>query len=626
MERYLVNLDRRLQANAASRTPQVFLMQSNGGLMRITMGARFPNQTLMSGRRPAWSPAARLRAPPAGRNLVTFDIGGTSTDISVIADGRASETSERPHRRAGHRHADAGGAHARRRRRHHRLDRPRRIDEGRPAQRRRDAGPGLLRPRRHGADRDRRQSRARRARHQQRARRPHDARPRRSPSSAIMEGVARPLGLDLITAAAGILKIVNTNMAVDLRLAFQSRGEDPRRFALLAFGGAGPLHAGPSRARSRHPRRARAAASGTDQRHGPAADRRAPSLSALRRRAAVVLSGGRDQRHLRRAAPPRLARHRARKGSTSSALPAQAAVRPALPAPGLPPHGRRPGRRGDAGAQAARSSPPSTSCTGAPMAPARPRRTPSWSRCGSWPRSRSRICGCRRSRPGGRVAEARIGQRPLYDLARGDFRRRATSTIAPASAPAIASTGPAIVEQYDSTTVVLAGQTLTRRRCRQSHDHRASAMKLDPITTEVDHQPHPRDHGGDGACAVPQRLFADPARVAGRHRRPHATPSGRVIMVGGGLQYHSLLYTRAVESVCERYPRRRDARRRQLHLQRSLQGRQLARARHRGDHADLSSAARSSPSAPASPTRPMSAVWCPDRPAPPRAKSSTTAC
>jgi N-methylhydantoinase A len=32
-------------------------------------------------------------------------------------------------------------------------------------------------------------------------------------------------------------------MAIDLRLAFQSRGEDPRRFALLAFGGAGPLHA-----------------------------------------------------------------------------------------------------------------------------------------------------------------------------------------------------------------------------------------------------------------------------------------------------------------------------------------------------------------------------------------------
>ena len=48
MERYLVNLDQRLKARGVT-TPQVFLMQSNGGLMRITMGARFPNQTLISG-------------------------------------------------------------------------------------------------------------------------------------------------------------------------------------------------------------------------------------------------------------------------------------------------------------------------------------------------------------------------------------------------------------------------------------------------------------------------------------------------------------------------------------------------------------------------------------------------
>jgi N-methylhydantoinase A len=63
--RYLTNLDQRLKGRGIT-TPQVFLMQSNGGLMRITMGARFPNQTLIRGRRPAWSPARRLRALPAG--------------------------------------------------------------------------------------------------------------------------------------------------------------------------------------------------------------------------------------------------------------------------------------------------------------------------------------------------------------------------------------------------------------------------------------------------------------------------------------------------------------------------------------------------------------------------------
>ena len=100
-----------------------------------------------------------------------------------------------------------------------------------------------------------------------------------------MEGVARPLGLDPITAAAGILKIVNTNMAVDLRLAFQSRGEDPRRLRAARLRRRRPAARRLSRARPRHSGRVRAAASGPHQRHGPAADRRAAPLSALRGRA-----------------------------------------------------------------------------------------------------------------------------------------------------------------------------------------------------------------------------------------------------------------------------------------------------------------------------------------------------
>jgi N-methylhydantoinase A len=66
---------------------------------------------------------------------------------------------------------------------------------------------------------------------------------RAAAEAAVREHIAGPLKLDPIRAAAGIITIVNTNMAIDLRLAFQSRGEDPRRYALAAFGGAGPLHA-----------------------------------------------------------------------------------------------------------------------------------------------------------------------------------------------------------------------------------------------------------------------------------------------------------------------------------------------------------------------------------------------
>ncbi|MGH7359951.1 MAG: hydantoinase/oxoprolinase family protein, partial [Candidatus Rokuibacteriota bacterium] len=55
--------------------------------------------------------------------------------------------------------------------------------------------------------------------------------------------VGDALGLDLHRAAEGILDIVNENMAGALRLVSVQRGYDPRDFALVAFGGAGPMHA-----------------------------------------------------------------------------------------------------------------------------------------------------------------------------------------------------------------------------------------------------------------------------------------------------------------------------------------------------------------------------------------------
>ena len=59
---------------------------------------------------------------------------------------------------------------------------------------------------------------------------------------AIEERVARPLGLTLEAAASGILDIVNNTMVGAIRLVSVERGYDPREFALVPFGGAGPLH------------------------------------------------------------------------------------------------------------------------------------------------------------------------------------------------------------------------------------------------------------------------------------------------------------------------------------------------------------------------------------------------
>ncbi|MBS0541196.1 MAG: hydantoinase/oxoprolinase family protein [Proteobacteria bacterium] len=55
--------------------------------------------------------------------------------------------------------------------------------------------------------------------------------------------VGKKLGLDAAAAAAAILRIANDRMAGAIRLVSLSRGHDPRDFALFAFGGAGPLHA-----------------------------------------------------------------------------------------------------------------------------------------------------------------------------------------------------------------------------------------------------------------------------------------------------------------------------------------------------------------------------------------------
>ncbi len=57
------------------------------------------------------------------------------------------------------------------------------------------------------------------------------------------EKLGSPLGLDAISAASAVLRIANARMADAVRMVSVSLGEDPRDFALFAFGGAGPLHA-----------------------------------------------------------------------------------------------------------------------------------------------------------------------------------------------------------------------------------------------------------------------------------------------------------------------------------------------------------------------------------------------
>ena len=61
--------------------------------------------------------------------------------------------------------------------------------------------------------------------------------------SAIAQKIAKPLGLSVLDAAIGIHNIVNENMAAATRMHLAEKGRDPRRYQLIAFGGAGPVHA-----------------------------------------------------------------------------------------------------------------------------------------------------------------------------------------------------------------------------------------------------------------------------------------------------------------------------------------------------------------------------------------------
>jgi N-methylhydantoinase A len=237
---YLLRLEQRLIARGL-KTPQLFLMQSNGGLMRISLGARHPNQTLLSGPAAGVIAGAELARVTGRQHVITFDMGGTSTDISVIVEGRVFETTQ----------GQIAGQ-----------------DIGTPMLRVRTLGAGggtiawigkdgLLKvgPRSAG-------SVPGPACYGRGGEEPTvtDAnvvlgalsgdtilagslRLDAARAARAIESVAKPLGLDLLQGAAGILRIVNTQMAVDLRLALQEQGQDPRKFVLVAFGGAGPLHA-----------------------------------------------------------------------------------------------------------------------------------------------------------------------------------------------------------------------------------------------------------------------------------------------------------------------------------------------------------------------------------------------
>ena len=141
---------------------RLHIVQSNGGIMSTATARKLPVRTALSGPAAGVVAGAALAKASGFDNLITCDLGGTSFDVSVDR-GRQGLGRGADHRRfrPGHPHADDRDHHDRRRRRLDRLGRSRRPAASRPGKRGLGPGTGLLWPRQHAADADRRSGRAR---------------------------------------------------------------------------------------------------------------------------------------------------------------------------------------------------------------------------------------------------------------------------------------------------------------------------------------------------------------------------------------------------------------------------------------------------------------------------------
>ncbi len=235
---YLERLSSQLEADGV-RAP-LTIMQSNGGLAESSVAARHPERLLLSGPAGGVAGAQYIGTLAGFSHVITLDMGGTSCDVALIENGRPQQRTET---RVGgyevrapmvdvHTVGAGGGSVAW-------IDAGKALRVG-PHSAGADPGPaafgtgdeptvtdahlvlGGFDPERPLGGRGLDLERARRA---------------------IETGVAHPLTMSVEEAALGILKIADAHMERAIRVVTVERGHDPRDFALLAFGGAGPLHA-----------------------------------------------------------------------------------------------------------------------------------------------------------------------------------------------------------------------------------------------------------------------------------------------------------------------------------------------------------------------------------------------
>ncbi|RWR28375.1 hydantoinase/oxoprolinase family protein [Sinirhodobacter populi] len=240
VDRYIAHLDSALRD--LGMTAELRIMASNGGVATPKMVVEKPALTLQSGLAAGVLGGAWIGAQDGRDRLITLDIGGTSADIGIIVDGRVTETDARSTSIAGfpllmpmldiHTIGAGGGSIAWQ-------DRGGAFRVG-PQSAGAEPGPaaygrggtlptvtdanvvlGRLAPQdflggEMGLD--------------------------VAAARQVIDALARRLAMSSEEAAEGILTILNANMANAIRSRTVQKGIDPRGFALVAMGGAGPLH------------------------------------------------------------------------------------------------------------------------------------------------------------------------------------------------------------------------------------------------------------------------------------------------------------------------------------------------------------------------------------------------
>lgn len=235
---YLSRLRQRLAENGLTCTPHV--TQSNGGIIPFATAEEMPVRLVLSGPSTGVVGAAAITSAAGSPDIITFDMGGTSSDVSLVQNGEPKVTSGmeldgRPIRSPMldiHTVGAGGGSIAW-------IDSGNHLKVG-PASAGAFPGPAC-----YGNGQDATVTDANVVLQVLNPEYLLDGQLKidAQASHRAVKAIADPLGISVPEAAQGIIRVVTANMARAIRVISVQRGYDPRDYALVPFGGAGPLHA-----------------------------------------------------------------------------------------------------------------------------------------------------------------------------------------------------------------------------------------------------------------------------------------------------------------------------------------------------------------------------------------------